>query len=196
MAALPDTSSSPDAPQHRLAAIIDALCRTMAADSHARGLAGPLVLLIFTRLRRLAARFATALAHDPAPERTRPARPHNPAPKQATILPRNFGWLRRILPGTAAAASQLNALLADPEMTALIAAHPTTGRALRPLCHLLGIRRPQALHLPKRAAPAAPDPRPAPKPKRAKHPKTTHAFAWLTGPATVTPTHRRLSFRP
>ncbi len=55
-------------------------------------------------------------------------------------LPRGFAWLCVLVPYYAAGfGSQLRHLLGDPEMVALIAATPQLGKALRPLCRMLGI---------------------------------------------------------
>ncbi len=66
-------------------------------------------------------------------------------------MPCGFGWLLRVTPEAASCASQLQHLLADPEMAALLAADPSMGRVLRPLCRMLAVEPPQALRLPKRA---------------------------------------------
>ena len=55
-------------------------------------------------------------------------------------LPLRFGWLLQLVPYEAANfASQLRAVLAEPEMVALLAASPQAERALRPLCRMLRI---------------------------------------------------------
>src|SRR5947209_16938317 len=81
-----------------------------------------------------------------------PQPPHLPRP----LLPRRSGWLLRLTPSAAAARSQLEYLLADPEMAALLAEVPQAGRILRPLCHMLGIPPVPALRLARgtRRAPA------------------------------------------
>ncbi|MBV8520815.1 MAG: hypothetical protein JOY71_01565, partial [Acetobacteraceae bacterium] len=55
-------------------------------------------------------------------------------------LPRKLGWLIPLVPGTAAYAGQVQHLLADPEMAALLAGSPQAGHILRPLCRMLGIQ--------------------------------------------------------
>ncbi|BAJ82645.1 hypothetical protein ACMV_32980 [Acidiphilium multivorum AIU301] len=146
----------------RLARIVAGLVDLVAAKGLARGLGGPLIILIAIRLNRLVARFAASAQAAAKPRRgakPRPARAHVPSP-----LPRRFAWLLRVLPGTGAAASQLRHLLDDPDMTALIESRPATGRALRPLCHLLGIRPPPALR--RKVALRAPlSPRPRARPR-------------------------------
>ena len=151
-------------PASRFAAIIAALCDRVAAEGHRRGIAGPLVVLIWTRLRRLAARLAAALDGPQRPARARhPATARQPAPARPRPLPRRLGWLGTLIPGAAAAAGQLRDLLADPEILALAASIPAAGRALRPLCHALGLRPPPALRRPKIPDPA---PNPAAMPSR------------------------------
>jgi hypothetical protein len=57
-------------------------------------------------------------------------------------LPRRFGWLLPLVPAEAAGyAGQVRAVLAEPEMVALIAAAPQARQVLAPLCRMLGIER-------------------------------------------------------
>jgi hypothetical protein len=144
-----------------VAAIIDLLCRMVAARISGGRLAGPLIVLICSRLRRMAARFAAHAARAGTPSRPRrnrgAARPRPAAAPKPAALPRRIAWLVRLVPETAAGASQLQHLLAGPEMAALVAAAPQTGRVLRPLCRMLGVRPPAFLVLPppaRRAPPA------------------------------------------
>ena len=182
----------------RLEAIVAALCDVLAAKGLARGLTGALIVLVWTRLRRLAARFAILLLRPPAPPRCRNFAPRRPAPdtkRPATPrpLPRGRFWLRRALPELAGVTAQLAHLLAEPNMAALLEARPATGRALRPLCHLLGLRPPPSLRLPRPAPPlrpprpvavrpqpdppeAAPVPRPRPPRRRPFRPPRAAAF--------------------
>ena len=157
---------SPPAPAAQFAAIIDLLCRTVAARIGGGRLAGPLIILICRRLRRMATRFAALAAR--AGARPRPAtavarRPASPRPasaRPAPALPRGVAWLVRLVPESSAAASQLQHLLTGPEMAALTAAAPQAGRILRPLCRMLGVRPPAHLVLPPPAR-RAPKARPA-----------------------------------
>ncbi|MGC9271602.1 hypothetical protein, partial [Acidiphilium sp.] len=144
-----------------------------AAQGRARRMAGPLVVLIWVRVARLAARFMASLARGPVParpSRDRAGARREPAPRPGcdVALPRDFGWLRRLLPGDAcscAAAAVVQALvrdvISDPEVVAQIAINPALGRVLRPFCHLLGLKLPPVLQRPrrKREKPAAPRPR-------------------------------------
>jgi hypothetical protein len=174
----------PSAVAANVAAIIDLLCRMVAARIAGGRLAGPLIVLICTRLRRMAARFAAHAARAGTalpPRRNRgAARPRPASAPKASALPRRVAWLLRLVPETAAGASQLQHLLAGPEMAALVAAAPQTGRVLRPLCRMLGVRPPAFLALPppvRRAPPAraataevAAPVGPSPSPPRRKAP--------------------------
>ena len=174
----------------RFDAFIEALCAHIAGEGAKRRIAGPLIILIWQRLRRLAARFARlvttpprARATPPRARITRPAgRPGAPHP-----LPRAFGWLARLIPGTASVAAPFRALLDTPDMAALIAATPEAGRILRPLCHTLGIRPPAPLRRPRQPRlappPETPSPEPPPPPEPpARHPAPAPNPAWPRAP--------------
>ncbi len=70
-----------------------------------------------------------------------------PAPRELPLaygpmapLPRDFGYVLRLVPWHAAPlAHQMRLLLAGPEMAEIIAATPRLQRLLPPLCHMLGI---------------------------------------------------------
>ncbi len=134
----------------RFAHLVEGLRRAIAARGAGIGLAVPLMLLLWSRLRRTAERFARLAAKvhagtlPPPRRRLRSPRPARPQPLR---LPRGFAWLVRRLPQAAAAASQLQHLLADPAMADLLAAAPQAGRLLRPLCQMLGVRPPPARSL-------------------------------------------------
>ncbi|MBV8526338.1 MAG: hypothetical protein JOY71_30215 [Acetobacteraceae bacterium] len=111
----------------------------------------PVLFLAWTRLRRLAARFEALVADFRAgrvratPALSREAgdllqMPGLPSWPQPYRLPRGFGWLLRMVPESAAYAGQVEQLLADPEMAALLAESAEAGCILRPLCRMLGIR--------------------------------------------------------
>ena len=101
------------------------------------------------------------------------------------------------MPEASAAASQLQALLGDPEMAALIAAAPRQmGRVLRPLCRMLGIAPPPGLHVsppqPRRRRRADPpaDGAAAPGPDGER---PGHAAVPAPAPARAAPPGRRRS---
>jgi hypothetical protein len=142
--------TAPPALAARLARLIGALCETVAARI-ARpgrpGLAGPLIVAICARLHRMAQRvirLAVAVeAGTLAAPRRRPAASRNTVARRrlmGTTLPRGFAWLVRRVPGIGFGTQQLQALLDEPEMQALIEAAPQICRTLRPLCHMLGLR--------------------------------------------------------
>ena len=147
----------------RFARLVEGLRRAIAARGVGLGLALPLMLLLWSRLRRTAERFARlaekvrAGTLPPPRRRRRSPRPVQPQPPQPPRLPRGFAWLVRRLPQAASAASQLQHLLADPAMADLLAAAPQAGRLLRPLCQMLGVRPPPARSL-SSAGPVGPPP--------------------------------------
>jgi len=90
-----------------------------------------------------------------------PAPPSKPARLR---FPRRPGWLRAVSLDTVAAGSQLQHLLNDPEMAALLAATPALVRLLRPLCRMLAMVVPGTRPAPERPrAPRAPRP---PRPRK------------------------------
>ena len=182
-------------PAARLANILDTLCRAIADRGGRKLLAGPLVILIWSRLRRLSTRVLALAArieagtNKPARPRRKRAAPRAKRPPPPLRLPRGKAWLIRLARmESAAAASQLRTLLAQPDMQALAAADPRMGRLLRPLCHILGVTptpeiakpasRPKPA--PSVAEPAPPDPAPEPAaaesapPQAATSPPSSH----------------------
>lgn len=150
----------------RVAGIIDALCSAVPTLIARDRSAGPLTILIYSRLRRLAARFAALAARVaagilPAPRRRAAACSEMPAARPARpprLLPAGFGWLARLVPGAACFGGQLqHLLLTDPEMASLLAAAPQAGRMLRSLLWMTAIRPlPEILRRPARPARSAP----------------------------------------
>lgn len=149
----------------RFARIVEILCRAVAARGAAGAFGagnGALVLRLWSRLRRGAARFGVLASGAPPPRpRRRPvSAPPDTASRSspdaaasrsspdAPPLPRRAGWLLAPVPEAAAAAGLLRALLQDADTLALIAAEPRLGRILRPLCRALGLALPAELRLP------------------------------------------------
>jgi hypothetical protein len=145
----------------RFARIIDDLCRAVAAHIARDRTAGPLIVLIWSYLRRKAARFAALAARvrtgtlPAAPAaRRRAARPASSRPRQR--LPEGFAWLVRLVPEAACLGSQLQHLLTDPEMAALVSAAPGMARILRPLCRMLAVAPAPGLLPPPPGKPVSP----------------------------------------
>ena len=122
-----------------------------------------LTVLLCGRIGRAAWRFARLLMR-PARVRAPRVRTDRAAGDQARTraLPQGRGWLVRELGWEAAGcASQLQALLDDPAMQAVVAAFPGAGRILRPLCRMLGVPGPVTAEVivvvePRAAAPVWP----------------------------------------
>ena len=174
----------PRAPAECFAAILQWLGRAVAAQT-GWGLALPLIALIVDRLRRIKQRFADLAdrlrdgryvpRHRAARPRPRPGQP----PPPLDPLPQTFGWLLPLVPDAVGFRSQLEYLLRDPEMAALLAAAPAPmARTLRPLCRMLGVTPPPVLAAPAKAHPpparsqAAPAADSRPPPSRRSLPKS------------------------
>ena len=144
------TSAAPDAAAPELirqlrlifAGLVDLIARRFLRDPACVALLVPLCL----RLRRALGRLERALLR-PAGGIVAGVRRRGPvkvavAPTRPAVrLPGGFGWLVRRLGWEAAGyGSQLQTLLAEPEMMALLAALPAVGRVLRPLGRMLGVQ--------------------------------------------------------
>jgi hypothetical protein len=102
-------------------------------------LAGPRVRKPEEAARRKARR-AELAAMAPPPPRKPPHRELPLAYGPMAPLPRDFGYVLRLVPWHAKPlADQMRILLARPEMAEIIAATPRLQRVLRPMCHMLGI---------------------------------------------------------
>ena len=130
-------------------------------------------------LNRRVQRFAR-LRLGPAVVRVRKAPPMSPVPAVARTTPRvrlpsGHGWLVRALGWEAAGyGSQLAALLAEPEMVALLEAVPGVGRVLRPLGWILGV---QVGPVPAKPAAAV-----RPRKVRVRTPRVVREKPWSPGP--------------
>ena len=131
-----------------------------------------------TAIARLAALLARLPALQPRLRTTSPApeAPHTPREPSQTAppprLPRRPRWLLATLPEDAATLkAEIEALLAEPGATALLATYHAALRALRPLCRLLGI--------------TLPDPASTLPPARPQGPadlRNDPSLVWLEGP--------------
>jgi hypothetical protein len=155
------TQVPPGSPVERLVRILDLLCAAIAARGAGGVLTKPLFFLLWGRLRRTAVRaikLAARITAGVAPPAARPRRATPRPPRPPTLcLPRRFAWVMLAVPGTAALASQLQYLLAEPEL-ARLAEDPAMRRLLNPLCQMLGIPKPPPSPPPPRPAAAAPTP--------------------------------------
>ena len=148
----------------RFRALIDTLCDAVARRGAASAFgkdSGALTILLWTRLRRYAALLRRLCDNQVPAPRPRPARrrERRPVDRARPALPRRTAWLLAPVPEAAAAAGQLRALLAEPELQRRIGAEPRLGRILRPLCRSLGVKLPAMLRPPPRA-PRRPRPQP------------------------------------
>ncbi len=151
----------------RLSAILMSVRLAIGADHSWRRLPPALLAAIFVRIKHYAVRFRVI-----ATQPLSPAAPRGPASRPAPIItttppttpptmrqparsliPSRRGWLRHLLPThyLAPPRAAMIALLASPEMGALIISNPRIGRVLRPLCHMLAISLPADLRLPSRS---------------------------------------------
>jgi hypothetical protein len=148
-------------PAERFATILLWLSRAVAARS-AAGLPGPLIVLIVGRIRDINQRIARLAARirDGRPTPRRPTPRRSPTLRRArrpNPLPHEFGWLLKLVPEAVGYRSQLEYLLQEAEMAALLAAAPAAmARPLRSLCWMLRVSPPPILA----PIPAAPQPTP------------------------------------
>jgi hypothetical protein len=107
-------------------------------------------------------------------------------PRRPDPLPRKFGWLLKLVPEAVQYRGQLENLLRDPDMAALMAAAPASlARPVRSLCHMLGLPPPDILPPPAdprpprtKPPPAAPEPPPRPQPpaRTTRPPRVRYVF--------------------
>jgi hypothetical protein len=126
---------------------------------HLQGrIAHSLMLLIFNRIKTIkqhVARIADRVASGRYVLRKTPANrrpPAVPGPRRPRSLPSGPAWLIKLVPAAAASACTLRALLAEPDMLALLETAPgPLRRPLRSLCRMLDVAPPPILALPARA---------------------------------------------
>jgi hypothetical protein len=153
----------PPTPAESFATLLTWLTKAVVAMMGGERLPLQLIGMIIDRIRRSKQLFA-CIAARVAAGRYRPRRGGAvPRPGQKppppNKLPQQFGWLLKLVPEAVQYRGQLENLLRDPEMAALLEAAPVPmGRALRPLCRMLGLPPPPIL---------SPSPRPRPPTPRA-----------------------------
>ncbi len=148
--------------------LIRRLCDAVAIQSARHPFLTPLLVLVWTRLRRMARRFASLAARMEAgrlkpprptiqnadPDRTRPPRPPPQPP-----FPSSPGWLLHYVRLEAAGTASLlrHMLEHDKELRDLLEAAPQLGRVLRPLWRLVSAGPlPATLMPPPRSTPNPP----------------------------------------
>jgi len=153
-----DVPNASPTPAQRLSAILNGLVRAVDSRAHTGQLARPLVALIVHRLILMRQAIARAIARMAA-GKISPRKSGGPRPGRKAGTPNRFptspAWLIKLVPETAAGASQLRHLFTDPEISALLAAAPASlARPLRSLCRMLDVELP----IPKPPRPARPKP--------------------------------------
>jgi hypothetical protein len=149
-----------------LPSIVEVLLALIAKHGHMRRLPGPIVVMVWQRVRSIATQVAALLARMQAgtlrrhPHRRPPSTPTTPRrPATPSPLPQGHAWLIALIQETAVSGSHLQQLLAHPDLPAQLQAAPQLRRALRPLCRMLGVRLPSPPAAPQ-AGPSAPVPEP------------------------------------
>jgi len=148
-----------------VAGIAALVARRFLRDPKFGALVGPLWSWLNRTVQRFGrVRVKPALATARRPRAARPVVPGEGAQGQVATrvrLPQGRGWLVKALGWEAVAyGSQLQTLLAEPEMVALLAAVPAVGRVLRPLGRMLGVMVGPAVVLAARVRkPRVPKPR-------------------------------------
>jgi hypothetical protein len=137
---------SADAP---LTPIVELLLALIAKHGHMRRVSGPLVVMVWQRVRAIATQVAAVMARMQAGTLRRYPHRRSPAPSAAprrpatpSALPEGDAWLVGLIQETAVSAVHLRLLLADPDLPALLQTAPQLRRALRPLCRMLGVKLP------------------------------------------------------
>ena len=166
------TLSAPE----RCVLMIEALIEVIVGGLNS-GLSGKMIIQVWRRLTVIAMRLSLANAW---PIRSRgigaPALPRErwqPAPRpepqyKPFRLPTGHAWLLRLVPDAQEYAHQLQSMLMEPEMAALLQARPGLDRLLRPLCRMLGVKPPSTptryptANPPQATTPARPEPTPPP----------------------------------
>jgi hypothetical protein len=182
----------------RLGAILAALAALVARRLLADPVRAPLVVPLWRYVTRVSRRLAATFARVAAGRLPRPRRPRSGAAHARPALPGGHAWLVAALGAEAAAsASQLAALLAEPQAVQLLARCPAAERTLARLRRMLGIAPPRrrrpvplvrpaaAAALPRRGAGlalGAACPRPAGSPPVVdRRPSPPHSIAYPRG---------------
>ena len=141
----------------RFARFIARLCAVIGVYGAVFPWSRPLVAAAQARVRRLGERFASLCARASAGKfharRRGAARgPDVAARERPAILPATLRWLMQAVGAAFHCAEPLKRLLDDPAMAELVATAPQAGTILRPLCRMVGVKRPAYLRAARRAA--------------------------------------------
>ncbi len=177
-------------PHVAFATAFDVLMRHLLGVIAARFLKNPrlapFILILWKRLVTSTRRMHAAMARiaQGRPPRTAPGKPRaTPPAKPRPSLPRGFGWLLRELKHEAAIiGAQLETLIAEPEIAAILAANPSARRILNPIRHALGhgTPRPTRPRVPRAEhAPRAPRAERVPRPPRPRREKPARSVALM-----------------
>jgi hypothetical protein len=204
--------------------VVAALCEVLGVHCDKHHAMVPIFRLLWGRLHRTTARFQNLFARwyegrlraprKPAPRKPQaPRDPQSPRDPQAPpnpesqprpepdsynpdpILPREYGWLIKLVPQAEIFGTHLQYLLADPDVATFLAEAPQAGRMLLPLCRMLGVKPLPQMLPPKRPKPATPAPdqteeRPPPRPPSAAQTASQARKRWFA--ENITPGPRRL----
>lgn len=134
----------PSAPTSRFAVFVTVLLDHLAHYGHQRRVPGPLLVLVWNRIRAIQAQVAGIIARIEAgtqrryPNRRRPQTPTaRHRPRTPPVLPLAPLWLVRLVQETVRSRSLLQDWMAEPVVAAMIENTPQLRRALRPLCRML-----------------------------------------------------------
>ena len=169
------TLSAPE----RCVLMIEALIEVVVGGLNS-GLSGKMIIQLWRRLTLIAMRLSIANAwpirsragrQAPLDRERRKPEPRPEPQYKPFRLPTGDAWLLRLVPEAQSYADQLQSMLMEPEMAALLQSRPGLDRLLRPLCRMLGVK-PQsnltfypATNLPATSLPPRSDPVPAPAPR-------------------------------
>ena len=140
------TLSAPE----RCVLMIEALIEVVVGGLNS-GLSGKMIIQLWRRLTVIAMRLSIANAwpirsrvgrQAPLDRERRKPEPRPEPQYKPFRLPTGDAWLLRLVPDAQGYADQLQSMLMEPEMAALLQSRPGLDRLLRPLCRMLGVKPP------------------------------------------------------
>jgi hypothetical protein len=159
------------------------ICAGLVAAAARHTTLSPLLMLVWSRLRRTLTRLDRLAQRwqqgrlTPRPSGTNSRQP--PQPEDASHpsrTPQGHAWLIRLHQPLAQFAPRIQLLLDDPDIIALCAAAPQAGRLLRPLCRMFAITPPAYIARPARVRPRKPRPPKLQPPPFAEHSPSVWPF--------------------